>query len=485
MAEGKQRPGRGRPVTMDASARRRSSGPTLSRLLAVRVLERVDRVRAYADIALHYALAQSNLASADRALATELVYGTLRWRGRVDWQLQQALDRPLIEVEPLVLTTLRLGTYQILFSDRIPDTAAVDQAVSCARAVGADRATGFVNAVLRRISREKETVLPPTLEADPLAHLQHALSLPEWIATRWLADYGPEQAAALTQASNDPPPLTVRVNPLHTSREALLEGVRPDFPDAQPCRTASRGIVLGRKGNPGEDPRFLAGDYTVQDESSQLVVDLLDPRPGERILDACAAPGTKTTGIAECLAGDGCVLALDRNGQRLNLIARGIRRLGLAGVRTLVRDAKASLLDLPDPEGGEPPEGGVRFDRALVDAPCSGLGALRRNPDARWRVRPQDPGRLSEVQFGILGRVADVVRPGGTLVYSTCTVLREENEDVIARFLEARSDYRLAPRAELPQHLDEVLDERGLMHCYPHVHDRDGFFAARLERSED
>jgi 16S rRNA (cytosine967-C5)-methyltransferase len=469
---------------MDASARRRSSGPTLSRLLAVRVLERVERVRAYADIALHQALGQCNLSSADRALSTELVYGTLRWRGRIDWQLQRALDRPLAEIEPLILTTLRLGAYQILFADRIPDTAAVDQAVSCARAIGAERATGLVNAVLRRLAREHESISPPALADEPLAHLQHALSLPEWIAARWLADYGAEEAAAFARASNEAPPLTVRVNPLRTDRDRLLEHVRADFPDAHPCRIASRGIVLGRKGNPAEDPRFLAGDYTVQDESSQLVVELLDPQPGERILDACAAPGTKTTAIAEYLDGRGSVLALDRNGQRLNLIARGTRRLGLAGVRTLLRNAKASLRDLPDPEGGEVPTEGVLFDRALVDAPCSGLGTLRRNPDARWRVRPQDPGRLANVQSTLLDRVAEVVRPGGTLVYSTCTVLREENEDVIERFLENHADFRLAPRSELPQHLDEVLDERGLMHCYPHVHDRDGFFAARLERTE-
>jgi 16S rRNA (cytosine967-C5)-methyltransferase len=485
MSEGKKRQGRGRPGASDPSpngSRRRGSGPTLARLIAVRVLERVERVRAYADLALHHALAQSNLASNDRALATDLVYGTLRWRGRIDHHLRALLDRPLDEVEPLVLTTLRIGAYQILFSTRIPDNAAVDEAVRCARAVGAERATGLVNAVLRRLARERDAISFPSAEEDPVGHLQHALSLPRWIAERWLADYGLKDAARLAEACNHPPPLTARVNPRKTTREALLEKLRPLFPDAMPCALASQGIVLGRKGDPGRDPLFREGAYTVQDEASQLVVELLDPQPDDRVLDVCAAPGTKTSAIAERLGESGSVLALDRHARRLNLIARNVRRLELPGVSTLVRDATRSLQDLPLAAGEPTPDAGAHFDRVLVDAPCSGLGAMRRNPDARWRVRMEDLASLAKVQGAILARAADVLSPGGRLVYSTCTVMSEENEDVVQDFLREHTNFRLIGRDELPAHLHPVLDHDGFMRCHPHLHDTDGFFAACLTR---
>ena len=457
--------------------RRRGDDPTLARLLAVRVLERVERLRSYADLALHSALASSSLSAPDRALATELVYGTLRWRGRIDFLLGQLLDQPLDKLEPRVASTLRLGAYQLVFTDRIPATAAVDQAVRCARASGAERATGLVNAVLRRLARERDTIELPLLESDPVGHLTHALSLPEWLAKRWLDLYGPTTTAALARASNEPPPLCVRVNRMRQEPDALLEELRPRFPYAVRCKLASNGIVLGRRGDPGREPAFLAGSFTVQDEASQLVVELLDPQPGDRVLDACAAPGTKTTAIAEKLGDVGHVLALDRHSRRLGLVARSARRLGLSSIRALTRDATQRLDDLiAAGDDGRP------FDRILVDAPCSGLGALRRNPDARWRVRPSDPQELAVVQQSLLERTAEVLRPGGQLVYSTCTLLPEENEELIGRFLEQQKGFRLVPRSELPRHLHPVLDEEGIMHCYPHIHDTDGFFAVRLER---
>ena len=465
----------------DGGPRRRGSAPTVARLTALRVLERVERARAYADVTLHHALAQSNMAGADRRLATDLVYGTLRWRGRIDFILAGALERKLESVEPLVLTTLRMGTYQIHFSDRIPDTAAVDEAVRCTRALGAERATGLVNATLRRVSRERETVAFPLWKDDPLAHLEHALSVPPWIAERWLKDYG-EAAPALAEASNRPPPHTIRVNPRKNRPAELLDRIRADFPDAQPCTLASRGIVLGRSGDAGRDPLFRDGHYTVQDEASQTVVDLLDVEAHHRVLDVCAAPGTKTTAIAEQLSEAGSVLALDRHPGRLGLVAQAARRLGLRGIRTLARDGTLSLEDLPGPAGEPAPAHGAQFHRVLVDAPCSGLGALRRNPDARWRVRPADPAKLGAVQLTLLERAAEVVSPGGSLVYSTCTVLSEENEDVIEQFLEAHPGFRLVAPEFLPPALAPALDEKGFMRCYPHINDSDGFFAARLER---
>lgn len=502
------RPGRGRPKSSQ-HAHRRSAGPTAARLVAVRVLERVLRGGAFADLTLHHALAGGHLSAADRALATELVYGSLRWRGRLDYLLAHVLDKPLSKLEPLVLSNLRLGAYQLVFTDRIPASAAVDQAVHCTRALGADRATGLVNAALRRLAREHQTIRFPSLVRDPKAHLVHYLSLPEWIAERWLSLYGPEQAAALAEVSNAPPPLSIRANRLRTTAPDLLTELLPRFPSATLCRYASDGITLGRAGDPGRDPAFLDGRYTVQDEASQLVVELLDPQPGEWILDACAAPGTKTTGIAERLGEnttDGGVLALDRHAGRLGLVARGARRLGLSRILTLERDASQPLADLPemsldaaaDPGDRDSSSSGPtlelaaesdlrapgRFDRILVDAPCSGLGSLRRHPDARWRVRADDPQKLRTLQLSILQRTADLLGPGGLLVYSTCTLLPEENEDLVKTFVEKRSDLRIVGPDSAPGHLAPLLDGDGFMRCLPHIHDMDGFFAARLERIE-
>jgi 16S rRNA (cytosine967-C5)-methyltransferase len=439
----------------------------------LRVLERVERAGAWADVLLNAQLGRSALSAADRAFATDLVNGTLRWRGRLDFLLSQLLDRELEKLEPLVANALRLGAYQVVLCERVPDTAAVDQTVRCVRAAGAERATGFVNAVLRRLAAEHARIALPSLERDPLGHLCHALSLPAWLASRWLERFGAAEAAALASASNRVPPLTVRANPTRTTPAQLLAELCERWPEAASCRFAPAGIVLGRRGNPALDPAFLGGRFTVQDEAAQLVVALLDPQPGERVLDACAAPGGKATAIAELLAGGGEVLALDRHARRLDLVRRQARRLGLANLRCLERDAARPFPDVAGERG---------FDRVLVDAPCSGLGTLRRNPDARWRVRPEDPARLAQVQLAILRNAAALLRPGGVLVYSTCTLLPEENEDVVKAFLASQPEFAAAPPGALPARLHPLLDEQGWLRCLPHRHDTDGFFAARLAR---
>ncbi len=437
------------------------------------MLERVERAGAYADLALHAALRRSHLAPVDRALATELVYGTLRWRGRLDFLLSRVLERDFSTLEPLVLTLLRLGAYQIVFTRNVPDPAAVDQTVRCARAVGAERATGLVNGVLRHLVRVHQKIPLPDLVEDPLGHLTGVLSLPPWIAERWLEIFGAEEAAMLAKASNSVPPLTARVNPLRSTRQALIEELAPRLPDARPCRLAPRGIVLGHRGHPAHDPAFLEGRFTIQDEASQLIVAYLEPKLGERILDVCAAPGTKTTAIAEEIGDAGEVVAVDRNARRLGLVGRDARRLGLTNITTREHDATGSFHGF-----------GARgaFDRILVDVPCSGLGTLRRNPDARWRVRPGDPQRLAEIQRAILRSAATALRPGGVLVYSTCTLLPEENESVIESFLSETRDFRLLPGDAAPGPTRALVGTDGFLRCFPHLHDSDGFFAARLER---
>ncbi|MCP5068232.1 MAG: hypothetical protein GY946_16845 [bacterium] len=311
----------------------------------------------------------------------------------------------------------------------------------------------------------------PSLEEDACGHLVDALSLPLSIAERWLAELGPEESARLAEASNKVPPLVARLNPQRTNRDALLEELRTRLPDAKACRLAPLGIDLGHHGYPGHDPAFLDGRFTIQDEGSQLVVELLDPRPGERVRDVCAAQGGKAGAIAERIGETGRVDAYDRNPRRLGLVSRSARRLGLTNLRTREVDATQPL-----------PDEGSLFDRVLVDAPCSGLGTLRRNPDARWRFDEAHVGRLVEIQKQILRRSAAAVRPGGTLVYSTCTLLAEENEAVVEGFLSEAREFSACEREALPEVVWPLIGDSGWLSTWPHRHDTDGFFAARLER---
>jgi 16S rRNA (cytosine967-C5)-methyltransferase len=466
---------RGRPAAGPAAppVGARQERPTLARRVALRVLDRVDRGGAYADLALHAALRTEDIHTGDRALATELVYGTLRWRGRLDHMLSHVVDRPLDELEPIVRSLLRLGAYQIVFLDRVPAATAVDQTVRSARAAGVERAAGLANAVLRRLAREHASIRFPALEDDPVGHLTHALSLPEWLAAQWIEELGPAEAAALANALNEVPPLTARVNILRTSRDELLEELRPRFPGVRRAPLAPHGLLLDHSGAPGADPAFREGRFTVQDEASQLVAFALGAEPGERVLDVCAAPGTKTTALAEAVGRHGSVLALDRHARRLDLVARDARRLGLDWVSARVYDASHDLARVAPARS---------FDRVLVDAPCSGLGTLRRNPDARWRVHQDHLQSLAATQSALLARAAAALRPGGALVYSTCTLTPGENEAVVRSFLEGGSGFRLAPREAHPAAVRPLLGEDGFLRCWPHRHGTDGFFAARLER---
>lgn len=446
-----------------------------ARGIALRVLERVEADGAYADLALRAALTQSGLDARDRAFATELAYGTLRWRGHLDFLLAGVLDRPLDRIEERVLAVLRLGAYQLVFCDRVPDAAAVSESVRIACDTGLRRASGLINASLRRLARERTLRPAPSLAEDPVGHLEHGLSFPRWIAERWVAQLGAGEAVALAAASNAAPPRTLRANRTRGSRDALLAELRTRFPDAAACRFAPDGISLGRRGDPIADDAFRTGRMTVQDEASQLVVELLDPQPGERILDACAAPGAKATAIAERVGASGRVVALDRHPRRLALVARDAERLGLEGVATFAVDASdPALAGLPDT---------APFDRILVDAPCSGLGSLRRNPDARWRVQPEAIATLAAQQRAILAAVLPRLGRGGTLVYSTCTLTPEENESVASWLLAHAPDLRRAEIPDLPASLHALLGAAdGALRCWPQHHDSDGFFAARFER---
>jgi len=441
--------------------------PKSARGIAWRVLNRVELDSAYADLALHPMLKESDLSRRDRAFATELAYGTLRNRGRLDCAISQVLDGELSKLEPGIRNLLRLGAYQVLQLSGVRDSAAVDECVNLAHEGGFSRASGLINAVLRKLTDSRATLVFAKLADDPVAWLRDSGSLPEWLAERWLHELGPQAAAALARVSLEAPPRTVRVSP-----GADLEAIAKRL-GGKPCTYAPRGITDIRS-DPVRDEAFERGELTIQDEASQLVVGLLGAEPGETVVDCCAAPGGKALQLAQIVGPRGEVIALELHEKRIPLIQREARRLGLRNVRALTRDV-ARGFDL---------QGRLRYPRILVDAPCTGLGVLRRNPDARWKVQADQIPKAAERQLSILTSAARYVERGGVLVYSVCTVTPEETHGVIDRFLEACPDFSIDDATPwLPEAAKSLVDEFGALRTWPHLHGCDGFYARRLVRA--
>ncbi|MBI4610938.1 MAG: 16S rRNA (cytosine(967)-C(5))-methyltransferase RsmB [Candidatus Rokubacteria bacterium] len=437
-----------------------------ARVEALRILCRVEEDRAFADLALEAALERARLPVRDRALATELVYGTLRWQRRLDWILAPHSRRRLERLDPWVRNLLRLTAYQLQFLYKIPEWAAVNDAVELARRRGHSEVAPFVNAVLRSLTRSGGA-LPP-LPDDPVEAEAVRLAFPSWLAQRWAGRLGLDEATRLMTALDERPTVTVRVNLLKCSREALAQRLaREEEVTASPTALASDGLTLEDPGPAFKFNAFKEGWFTVQDEASMLIAHLLAPRAGETVADVCAAPGTKTTHLAQLMGDRGRVIAMDRHAARLRLVARAASRLGIGSV-----EAHAGSVEALAPKFRE------LCDRVLVDAPCSNLGVIRRHPDVKWRAAEVDLGGLAAHQRRILEAAATLVRPGGTLVYATCSLEPEENEGVVLPFLEAHGEWRLDP----PPDFRPEPELSGVVRCLPHRHGTDGFTAFRLRR---
>jgi 16S rRNA (cytosine967-C5)-methyltransferase len=455
--------------------------------VALEVLQAVERPGAFADDALDKALRREGLDTRERALTWELVYGVLRRRGTLDWRLEQVSDRPVERLPLPVRAALRLGAYQLLYLDRIPASAAVNESVALMKEIGPRLHrdwSGLVNAVLRNVIRRPAPAWPDAKE-DPVTALTTRYACPAWLVTRWLDRMGRERAEAQCRATLDVPPLTIRVNLLKTTRDALAADLTRAGCDVRSTAFSPVGLVV-EGGRPLTDlPAFRAGAFYIEDEAGQLVPPVLDPQPGERVLDACAAPGGKATHLATLMQDRGLVVAADRSAPRLRLVEENCRRLGLGSVVAVAADASQGkgLFGCP-------------FDRILVDAPCSGLGVLRRHPEAKWH---RSAGRLREHQsrqLAILERVGLLLRPGGVLVYSTCSTEPEENEQVIERFCARRAEFQRETVAPwLPPNARTFLTAQGdlstMTAISPHaLRDRPGspapmdcFFAARLRKA--
>ena len=440
-----------------------------ARRAAARVLHRVAEEGAFADLALEAEIDRAALSARDAALATEIALGVLRWQRWLDALLAPHSRRPLDRVDPAVLIALRMAAYQLAFLDRVPARAAVHDAVELVKPRARPGVAEFVNAVLRGFARRGEAERRPALPADPIDRLAVQCSFPTWLCARWVTRFGDADAERLMRSMNERPPLTVRANSLRTSREALAarldaeEGVR-----ATPTALAPEGLEVAHGGAPGAWKALAAGDAIPQDQASMLVARLLDPQPGDVVADACAAPGTKTTHLAALMRDTGRIVALDPQPARLALVERAATRLGV----TIVETRNGPVESLAPSLAGT-------CDRVLVDAPCSNLGVLRRNPDVKWRRVAADIPLAAERQRAILGAAASMARPGGRLVYATCSLEPEENDEVVRDFLARHGDWRV----DAPADTALPIDGHGTMRCLPHVHGTDGFTAVRLRRA--
>lgn len=444
-----------------------------ARVAAYEVLRRVSTGRS--DLPAAVAGVRDSLADdRDRALATDIATGTLRWRATLDHLIEHYARRPAARLDDEVVDILRLSIYQLLHLTRVPASAVVDDAVDLAKKAGKRSAAGFVNAVLRNVSRNRRALPLPPRPADvadrsaALDYLSVSLSHPRWLAERWLDRLGLERAEAWMTFNNQPAPLTIRANPLRVSREELLEHLLSRDIEAHAARYAPDGIVIDR-GNLREEAD--RGEFIVQDEASQLVALLAGTEPGPLVLDTCASPGGKTTAVAMTLGVGERLIACDLRERRMALLQRTVAMSGAVNVRLVQADVTSPL------------PFATRFSTVIVDAPCSGLGTLRRDPDIRWRRDAGSLPALAGAQRTMLEHAAEVVADGGRLVYATCSSEPEENEQVVTAFLAAHPEFTsLRADAASPAIAAELVDERGHLRTEPDRHGLELFFGAVFER---
>jgi 16S rRNA (cytosine967-C5)-methyltransferase len=417
----------------------------------------------------------------DRGLTAEIVTGSLRWQRSLDYLVEHFARRPLDKIDRDVLDILRLSLYQLLHLDRVPASAVVDDAVDLTRLARKGSASGFVNAVLRSTLRQRNRLpLPPRPALSErsqskgddrqaaLAYLGITHSHPDWLVARWFDRLGLEAAECWLRFNNETPRLTVRANTLRATRDGLAAALAAAGIQSERSRYAPDGLTI-TTGNPLRLP--ADGSFLVQDEASQLVATAAGARPGERVLDLCASPGGKTVAMAADMTDRGLVVACDVRAKRLGLLRDTVRSSGASCIRIARVPVTGALPFAPV------------FDRVLVDAPCSGLGTIRRDPDIRWRRRESDLAALAADQVALLDRAASVVRTGGRLVYATCSSEPEENEDVVDAFLTRRPEFTLVDlRTESTPLLQPLLDDRGMLRTLPSAHGLEAFFAAMLRR---
>lgn len=438
------------------------------RKLTIIVLDRIFRTDSYADRLLDASFAKYRLSGRDRALASEIVYGTLRWKKWLDYVLSRAYHKDWSNVPERIKYILETGLYQILFMDKIPEHAAVNESVKIATREKGKMWGGIVNGMLREIIRYPDLLQEPSVAENPVRSIAIRWSHPEWLVERWIDAWGLDRTLSICKANNMRPRIGVRVNRIRTDREGVSDILRKQGVEAEPSPLLDDFLIADKGGVLLRSPEFRRGLISVQDESAGLVALLMNPKPGECIVDMAAAPGGKAMYMAE-LAGDRLyILAADIHSARVRMVRENQKRLGLKSIHPVVADGRSLPVR--------------RVDKVLVDAPCSGLGVLRRRGELRWRRQPEDIPRMVEIQTALLNAGAEMVRKEGVLVYSTCTVLHEENHGVIDEFLRSHPDFIVEDARRFVD--AKVVSNRGFIETWTDRHGVDGSFAVRLRRIE-
>jgi len=435
---------------------------------AVKILNRIDRTDAYLEKLLDVEIKNSKFSGPDKALLFEIVHGVTRWLGRIDWILNGFYKGQFSKCIPNVKNAMRVALYQVLFLDKVPDYAAVNEAVDFVKKLQGQKSADLTNAVLRNIIRSKETIRYPEPKDDIIAYFSAFYSHPNWLVKRWVNRYGNEETEKLLIANNNKPLLTLRINKLLTNSEelkSLLDSVGLKYCDG---KYLPEFIRMASLSNITDWDYFHKGYFSVQDESTGFPIKLLDAKPGMRVLDLCAAPGGKTAFIADLMQNTGEIIALDRFESRLKILSKNLIRLKVSNVKAVAVDA----YEYEDPIG---------FDRVLVDAPCSGLGTLTKKPDIKWKRNLGDIRKIVNIQYDLLEKGTSFLKVGGIIVYSTCTIEPEENDEVVNRFLSKNQNFSLMDVTEIVP--KEVINENGYVQILPHVHGLDGSFAAKLMKN--
>ncbi len=435
-----------------------------ARRAAFDILRRVEADGSYASALLASLV---NLSREDRALAQELTLGVLRHQKTLDYFIERYSQRKIKKLDLPVVIALRLGLYQIRFLSRIPQSAAVNESVNLVKVARKMSATGMVNAALRNAARNLNEKAGEAIK-DKFERLAVELSHPRWMLERWTANFGEDEMQHLALANNQTPETSFRVNTLRANSEEILAKLEVEGVKTRASKIADGAFVIESGHASALTPFVEEGLIYIQDEASQLVSLLLDVKPDQRILDMCAAPGSKTSHIAALTQNQAKIIACDIHAHRLETLVINCYRLGVTSVEAVALDATH---ELPFAEG-------ANFDRVLIDAPCTGTGTLRRNPEIKWRLAPDDIKRLAEIQITLLERGARMLGAGGRLIYSTCSVEREENEEVVQRFLESKAQFQLV-KTDAPM---DCLTPEGFVRTFPHKHGTDGFFAAVIEK---
>lgn len=443
-----------------------------SRELALQILYQVNEEGAYANLALDKALFPCTwLDPRDRGFITEIVYGSVKNRGKLDYVLNQFASTKVNKMDKWTRNLLRLSLYQILFLDKVPDSAAVNEAVKLAKHYG--HVDKFVNAVLRNILRGMDGIQWPDKAKDPVQYLMVQYSFPQWMVERFIRQYGLEDAERLCDWYNQPAAMWIRTNTLKTTRAELKQILEKEGLTVSESRHTPEGLKIENAVNLHKLKSFQQGLFTVQDESSMLVALAAEPAPGQRVLDVCSAPGGKTTHMAQLMKNKGTIYACDIHKHRLDLIAENCKRLGISNVELVQQDGTKLTKRWQEP-----------FDVVLCDVPCSGLGVLGRRADARWAKESEDIAGLYKIQKKILEEAAQLVVPGGTLIYSTCTIAPEENQEMVKAFISEHPEYEL-DETLTDCWLDVDKEETGYVQFLPFIDDMDGFFIARMMRREE